>query len=81
MRPLYSNVYVQPINEAQSSSSGMKLATGNLVKGKVIAAGHSVSDILKPGDIVLYDKDKGDKFSHNGIEGIFIDAIQLVSII
>lgn len=81
LQPLFFKVYVEPITEAQVSQSNIKIPISNLLKGRVIAAGPKCCEEVKPGQTVLYKKGEGDPFHHDGIDGLFFEETQLISIL
>jgi co-chaperonin GroES (HSP10) len=81
LQPLLTKVFVEPINEVQSSQSNIKIPISSLLKGKVLFVGTTCTDALKPGQTVLYEKGQGNPFHHEGVDGLFFEEKQLISIL
>jgi len=81
LQPLFSKVYVEPINEAQSSQTNIKIPVSSLLKGKVLFVGTTCADALKPGATVLYEKGQGNPFHHEGVDGLFFEEKQLICVL
>jgi len=82
MQPLYNNVFVQII-PTQQTSSGL-LINSNLIKVKVIKAGLGTKDnpmLLKDGDLCLINSGVGVPHYEDGINGLFINDREIISIL
>lgn len=81
MLPLFTKVFVEPIVETQRTTSNLATPVTNLLKGKILFAGHECTEALKPGVNVLYEKGQGNPFVYNGVEGLFFEEKQLICVL
>ena len=85
MTPLFNKVFIRPILNEEHTKSGLTVNESLLKKGEVLfpGTGTLVCPItVKKGDIILYAKDCGIKFSdYNGLPGIFLREDEIIAIL
>ena len=84
MNPLFNRVFVEPIPEEHKTSSGLFISNAQLQRAKVLYAGSGTPDrpmTVKAGDYILFEKDNGLKYAHNGQEGIFLKEDEIITIL
>ena len=81
MQPLFNRVFVVSTPEEQKSSSGLIIPQSDLVRGKVLFAGHTCAPSLIEGSSVLFEKGTGLKFNYEGQDGLFFHDKDLITIL
>ena len=84
MNPLSNRTFVQPIPEESKTSSGLSISNAQLQRAKVLFAAYGSIDkpmTVQVGDYILFEKDAGLKYSHNGVEGVFLKEDEIITIL